>query len=99
MGLYYWHYTQTYERKQLKMCRTIRCLESKKFKNYFLDQQLRWNFDRYIVGKVWNCHENLGTFGKIVYTIQFCKIILVRDWYSSPWTERYGYLGVLFYDD
>ena len=99
MGLYYWHSMQTYEWKQWKIYRIVKCLRSKQLKNYYLNQLLSWNFDRYTVGKVWNYWGNLGTFGKVVYTIQFCKTISVIDWYSSPWTKRHEYLGVLFCDD
>lgn len=34
-----------------------------------LDQQLCWNFNRYIVGKEWNCQGDLGTVGKIISAI------------------------------
>lgn len=60
---------QTYEWKKWKICRTVRCFESKQFENNHLDQQLCWDCNRYIVGKVWNCQGDLGTVGKIVSAI------------------------------
>lgn len=52
-----------------KICKAIKLLGSKQFKNYHLDQQLSWEFDRYIVSKVWNYLRDLGIFRKIIYTV------------------------------
>lgn len=41
--LHHWHFTQTYKWKKRKnMQDNVRCLESKLFENYYLDQQLHW---------------------------------------------------------
>ena len=36
--LYYWYFTQTHEWKGRKICRIVRCLGSKQFENYHMDQ-------------------------------------------------------------
>lgn len=42
-------------------------MSSKQFKNYQLDQQIYWEFDKYVVGKVWICQQDLATFANQYY--------------------------------